>query len=86
MDWGDRFRDAVEAKGCGSREMPTSQTAKIVFCRLDGTFTVKRLKIENGVITLLSENRKHPPVTINEDAERYEQIGVVVGISRDLLR
>ncbi|MGZ5433682.1 MAG: S24 family peptidase [Thermoanaerobaculia bacterium] len=59
---------------------------RLVVCRLDGTFTVKRLGIENGVITLFSENRRHPPVTINEDAERYAQIGVVVGIARDLLR
>jgi DNA polymerase V len=59
---------------------------RIVVCRLDGTFTVKRLGIEKGVITLFSEKRGTPPITINEEAERFELIGIVVGIARDLMR
>lgn len=56
----------------------------IVVCRLEGTFTVKRLVIESGTITLTSANPGQPPVIVNEEAGRFELIGIVVGIARDL--
>lgn len=59
---------------------------QIVVCRLDGTFTVKRLHIEAATITLRSENGKTRPTVIDEDQDRFEMIGVVLGIARDLFR
>ncbi|HKR62416.1 MAG TPA: S24 family peptidase [Thermoanaerobaculia bacterium] len=57
---------------------------KIVVCRLDGTFTVKRLHIEGNIISLISEKQGDAPITINEEAERFELIGIVIGVTRDL--
>ena len=57
---------------------------RVVVCRLEGTFTVKRLLIQNATITLVSERHGVAPVTIIEEAERFELIGIVVGIGRDL--
>lgn len=59
---------------------------QIVVCRIDGTFTVKRLHIDGAVIMLGSENGKDDGITINEDEERFELIGIVLGIARDLFR
>jgi DNA polymerase V len=56
----------------------------VVVCRLEGTFTVKRLVVQNDTITLVSAKRGLAPVIINEEAERFELIGIVVGVARDL--
>jgi SOS-response transcriptional repressor LexA len=56
----------------------------VVVCRLEGTFTVKRLVVQNDTITLVSAKKGLEPVTINEEAERFELIGIVVGVARDL--
>ena len=56
----------------------------VVVCRLEGTFTVKRLVVQNDTITLVSAKQGLDPVTINEEAERFELIGIVVGVARDL--
>jgi SOS-response transcriptional repressor LexA len=58
----------------------------VVVGRLDGTFTVKRLHIETNKVTLTSESQGRHTITIDEDAERFTLIGIVVGLSRDLLR
>lgn len=58
---------------------------EIVVCRLDGTFTVKRLVVDVNAMTLISEKAGEPVVTINEDAERFELIGIVVGLERDFM-
>lgn len=52
---------------------------KLVVCRLDGALTVKRMQAEAGMITL-----SEPSLTIPEDADRYEQLGIVVAVARDL--
>jgi SOS-response transcriptional repressor LexA/DNA-binding Xre family transcriptional regulator len=59
---------------------------QIVVCRIEGTFTVKRLRIDGTAIMLHSENGKDDAITINEDEERFELIGIVLGIARDLFR
>ncbi|HEV7920352.1 MAG TPA: S24 family peptidase [Thermoanaerobaculia bacterium] len=56
----------------------------VVVCRLEGTFTVKRLVVQKDTITLVSAKQGVAPVIINEEAERFELIGIVVGVSRDL--
>ncbi len=67
---------------------PRIANRRIIVGRLDGTFTVKRLRYEKGVTTLVSERRGEPEVTIGKDdeAQRFRLIGVVVGLSRDLFR
>jgi SOS-response transcriptional repressor LexA len=67
---------------------PRVANRRIIVGRLDGTFTVKRLRIEKGVTTLVSERPAQPEVTILQDdeAERFRLIGVVVGLSRDYFR
>lgn len=52
---------------------------KLAVCRLDGALTVKRVQADAGMITLSA-----PVLTMPEDTERYEQIGIVVGMARDL--
>lgn len=64
----------------------TAANRHIVVGQLDGTFTVKRLQIENGVVTLTGESHGRHTITIDEEAERFALKGIVVGISRDLLR
>jgi SOS-response transcriptional repressor LexA len=56
----------------------------VVVCRLEGTFTVKRLVVQNDTITLRSAKQGVEPVVINEEAERFELIGIVIGVGRDL--
>ncbi|MFP5246981.1 MAG: LexA family protein [Thermoanaerobaculia bacterium] len=59
---------------------------RIVVCRLNGTFTVKRLQMTNDAIHLISEKTGERVVIVNEDAESFSLIGVVVGMSRDFTK
>ena len=65
---------------------PQVANRQVVVGRLNGTFTVKRLNVEHDAITLTSESHGRHTISINEDAERFRLIGIVVGLSRDLLR
>ncbi|HYC89431.1 MAG TPA: S24 family peptidase [Thermoanaerobaculia bacterium] len=56
----------------------------VVVCRLEGTFTVKRLVVQDNTITLVAAKQGVGPIIINEEAERFELIGIVVGVARDL--
>jgi transcriptional regulator with XRE-family HTH domain len=59
----------------------------VIVGRLDGTFTVKRLRFDNGIITLFSGNQSDPePITIDQEAERFTLTGIVVGLQRDFVR
>ena len=40
---------------------------KIAVCFIDGDYTLKRLKIDNGVLWLMPENEKYQPIKITED-------------------
>ncbi|RDY57880.1 LexA family protein [Flagellimonas nanhaiensis] len=42
---------------------------KIAVCFLDGEFTVKRLHIEKGKITLMPENEKYRPIPVSKDSD-----------------
>ena len=40
---------------------------KIAICFVDGEFTVKRLKLEKGVLYLMPENQNYNPIKISEE-------------------
>ena len=40
---------------------------KIAVCYLDGEFTVKRIKVDNGCIWLVPANTDFQPIRVNED-------------------
>ena len=40
---------------------------KIAVCYIDGEFTVKRLKIQEGKLYLMPENNKYKPIEVHED-------------------
>ncbi|MDD3464852.1 MAG: translesion error-prone DNA polymerase V autoproteolytic subunit [Candidatus Cloacimonetes bacterium] len=41
----------------------------VVLARYDGEFTIKKLRIEKGELSLVSENESYPPIKINEEFE-----------------
>ncbi|HPX66937.1 MAG TPA: translesion error-prone DNA polymerase V autoproteolytic subunit [Candidatus Syntrophosphaera sp.] len=41
----------------------------VVLARYDGEFTIKKLRIEKGELSLVSENESYPPIKINEELE-----------------
>ncbi|MCH9613761.1 MAG: Protein UmuD [Chlamydiia bacterium] len=54
----------------------TPTNKKIVVAILNGEFTLKRLQIEDGKITLLPENPSFPPIPITPEMD-FEIWGVV---------
>lgn len=51
---------------------------KIVVCRFAGSATVKRFEITGRRMRLISENPKYRPRVVNEEADGFALIGVVV--------
>ena len=47
------------------------QNNKIAVCFIDGEFTVKRLKINKGTITLMPENPQYKPIVVTDAHELY---------------
>lgn len=45
------------------------QDGDIVVCFLDGEFTLKRIRIQEGKITLLLANKRYKPIEVNPDDE-----------------
>jgi DNA polymerase V len=45
------------------------QNDKIAVCVIDGEFTVKRIKIEKGIVWLIPENEEFQPIVVTEDNE-----------------
>ena len=41
--------------------------SKIAVCFIDGEFTVKRIKIEKGIIWLVAENEKYQPIKVTAE-------------------
>lgn len=46
-----------------------AEHGKIAVCFLDGEFTVKRLHLEKGKITLMPENEKYKPIQVPTDSD-----------------
>ncbi|MDC6367667.1 MULTISPECIES: LexA family protein [Flavobacteriaceae] len=46
-----------------------AEHGKIAVCFLDGEFTVKRLHLEKGKITLMPENEKYKPIQVPKDSD-----------------
>jgi len=42
---------------------------KIAVCFIDGSFTVKRLKVEVDCVYLMPENKNYEPIKVSEDQE-----------------
>lgn len=43
------------------------QNNKIAICQIDGEFTVKRIKIEKGVVWLIAENEEYAPIKVTPE-------------------
>ena len=56
----------------------------IAVCFLDGDFTVKRIRIEEGKIWLMAENKNYDPIEITPDNELMVW-GIVVHSVKNLL-
>ncbi len=46
-----------------------AQNNSVVLARYDGEFAIKKLRIENGVYFLVSENEAYPAIQINEELD-----------------
>jgi transcriptional regulator with XRE-family HTH domain len=55
---------------------------KIVVCRLDGMQCVKRLEVSGNRIRLVSANPSYKVRVVNEDAENFRVMGVIIGQTR----
>src|SRR5439155_4103071 len=53
----------------------------IVICRLRGSDYAKQLDVSRGRIRLLSRNVRYGAIEVDEDADAFQLIGVVVGRS-----
>jgi transcriptional regulator with XRE-family HTH domain len=60
---------------------PGSANGKVVVCRVAGSEYVKILKIIRGRIHLVSANERYDPRIVDEEADNFELIGIVVGRS-----
>lgn len=40
---------------------------RIAVCQIDGEFTVKRIKIDRGVVWLIAENEEYQPIKVTSD-------------------
>lgn len=45
------------------------QNNKIAICQIDGEFTVKRIKIEKGIVWLIAENEEYAPIKVTPENE-----------------
>ncbi len=43
------------------------QNNKIAICQIDGEFTVKRIKIEKGIVWLIAENEEYEPIKVTPE-------------------
>jgi transcriptional regulator with XRE-family HTH domain len=53
----------------------------VVVCRISGATYVKQLELDAGRIRLISRNPRFAPIDIDEEADGFELIGIVVGRS-----
>jgi len=45
------------------------QDGKIAICKIDGEFTVQRIKIEKDIVWLVAENEDYKPIKVTEENE-----------------
>jgi len=43
------------------------QNNKIAVCQIDGEFTVKRIRIEEGAVWLIAENEEYKPIKVTAE-------------------
>jgi len=60
---------------------PRRANEKVVVCRVAGSEYVKILRIRRGRIHLHSANERYEPRVVDEEADNFELIGVVIGRS-----
>lgn len=78
IDVGITHRDIVFVR---PEADPRAARGKAVVCRVGGSEYIKILHIERGRIQLLSANERFKPRIVDEEADNFELIGVVVGRS-----
>jgi SOS-response transcriptional repressor LexA len=78
IDVGITHRDIVFVR---PETDPRAAHGKVVVCRVDGSEYIKILHIERGRIRLLSANDRYEPRIVDEEVDKFELIGVVVGRS-----
>ena len=61
-----------------------ARSGNIILAVLDGDFTVKRLKKDNGMIILCPENPRYKPVVVTQGQD-FEVWGVVVHVVRSFV-
>ncbi len=59
------------------------QNNKIAVCFIDGEFTVKRIKYENGILILMPENANYQPIKIT-DSNQLIIWGIVTFVIKKL--
>lgn len=57
---------------------------KIAVCFIDGEFTVKRVKLNEGQLWLVAENQKYTPIEVTEDNE-FMIWGIVTTVIKNVL-
>jgi len=60
-----------------------AENNNIVICLIDGDFTVKRIKIEDGSLWLMPENSSYSPIQVTED-NQFIVWGVVTYVIKKL--
>lgn len=60
---------------------PAKASGKNVVAKVDGAPYVKRLDVSSGVVRLVSTNERYEPMVVDEETQRFELVGVVVGRS-----
>ncbi len=61
------------------------RSGQIVVAIVDGDYTVKKLDLKNGMIRLIAENAKFPPITPKE-CQEIEIWGVVVASIKPFIK
>lgn len=67
------------------RKQPTVQNGEIAAVCIDNEATLKRVYINNGIITLMAENPAFPPIVISQnDGESVYILGKAIAFKSDV--
>lgn len=58
-------------------------SGKIAVCLIDGEFTVKRLKLADGCLYLMPENKEYKPIHVNEYSQ-FSVWGIVTYVIKEI--